>query len=110
MGGKQATDQLIWKNVNNGIIQAFTEGSEVPRVEVDCSAGGLWRFTLDNRKGSGAVMVGPGCHYSPLMLIESMWVGFETGTFNGMKPNARIKFDDGMSENDWSGMFGDDMQ
>ena len=109
MSDKQAVAEINWRCVGNGILHAFTDGDEYPRIEVDCSDAVVWRFTLDNRQGSGAVMVGPGCHYNPLALIQSMWVAFETGSFAGMKANARIKFDEEISEAEWSGMFGDDM-
>ena len=110
MSNSQTAAEIFWKNKGNGLIHGFSDDDpKTPRIEVDCSDGSVWRFTLDNREGSGAVMVGHLCHYNPLALIESMWVGFETGAFKGMTPNARIKFDDNISEADWSGMFGDDM-
>ena len=107
-------DRILWQTVGNGIIHGFTledlkAETDIPRIEVDCSDGAVWRFTLDNRKGSGAVMVGPGCFYNPLSLIQSMWVGFENGQFAGLQPNARIQFNDNISQEEWSGMFGEDM-
>ena len=113
MSDKQGMAEINWRCVGNGIIHAFTDGDETPRIEVDCSDGEVWRFTLDNREGSGAVMVGPGCHYNPLALIQSMWVGFETGQFQGMTPNARVKFDENIQPEDWAAHlakeFGDDL-
>ena len=99
---------IVWRSMGDGILHGFLYGNDETRIEVDSTDGLIWHFTLDNRKGEGAVMVGAGCNYNPLSLIESMWVAFESGSFSGLVPNARIQFDDKVSHSEWAGMFGDD--
>ena len=102
---KQEFD-IIWRSMGDGILHGFINGNDETRIEVDATDGVIWHFTLDNRKGEGAVMVGNGCFYNPLSLIESMWCAFETGSFTGLAPNARIKLDPDLKK--WSEVFGDD--
>lgn len=109
MSDEQEMVEINWRCVGNGILHAFTEDDPNPRIEVDCSDGAVWRFTLDNRKGSGAVLVGPGCFYNPLSLIQSMWVGFETGQFAGMQPNARVKFDESIEPSEWAARLAEEL-
>lgn len=90
-------------------MQAFVEGDDTPRIEVDCSNGEVWTFTLDNRKGSGAVQVGLGCDYNPLSLIQSMWFGFEDGQFHGLTPNARVAFDEEIDPDAWAAQLMKDL-
>ena len=108
-------DTIVWiSEANRGIhgyrFSTFPNDGD-PVIVVDTNDGLLWRFQFENRRGNGAIVVGAGCRYDPLSMIESLWAGFEDGKFSDMTPAAHIKLDEtAFNDPNWAKMLSEQLE
>jgi len=115
-------EEMAWVSEGKGTMCAYPitrilHDSDGPEIVVDMTDGMIWRFTFPNtRKGNGAIIVGNGCRYNPLKMIEQLWRGFEDGHFGeAFTPTADIDFnEDAVADGSWAKnlkrAFGDDLE